>query len=324
MLILCGSYIGFMEREVLGNKSPLYGRRTGQIQLQPFGFRDAAKFHPNYSRADQMRVWALCGGIPFYLQQYDDRKSVAMNVRENFLTPHAALFRESDFLLREELREVETYHGILMTLSTGALSAADLARKSSISAASIQYYLKTLMELGYIGKSYPLSGKKPTARSVRYLITDPLLRFWFRFGFRHLSRIVSVRPAAAYDKVVAPHIEAYYGERFEKLCHEAISEIYLAEDMTATHEVGEYWDKEVQIDVLSLRDDQFIDVGECKWGTVRSWPAAIKEAKAKAESFPNPLGRTLSPWLFTRLKPKAGVIDGVRCVGVDELYGPRT
>ncbi len=324
MLILCGSYIGFMEREVLGSKSPLYGRRTGQIQLQPFGFRDAAKFHPNYSRADQARVWSLCGGIPYYLQQYDDRKSVAMNVRENFLTPHAALFRESDFLLREELREVETYHGILMTLSTGALSAADLARKSSISSASIQYYLKTLMELGYIGKSYPLSGKKPTARSVRYLITDPLLRFWFRFGFRNLSRIVSVRPAAAYDKVVAPHIEAYYGERFEKLCHEAISEIYLSDDVAASHEVGEYWDKDVQIDLLSLRDDEFIDVGECKWGTVRSWPAAVKEAKAKAAAFPNPLGRTLAPWLFTRLKPKAGVIDGVRCVGVDELYGPRS
>jgi len=105
---------------------------------------------------------------------------------------------------------------------------------------------------------------------------------------------VSVRPAEAYDKVVAPHIESYYGERFEKFCHEAISEIYLREGVSATHEVGEYWDKEVQVDVVSLRDDAMIDVGECKWGVIRSWPAAVKEAKEK---------------------------DGVRCVGVDELYG---
>lgn len=34
-LILCGSYIGFMEREVLGKKSPLFGRRTAQILLRP-------------------------------------------------------------------------------------------------------------------------------------------------------------------------------------------------------------------------------------------------------------------------------------------------
>jgi AAA+ ATPase superfamily predicted ATPase len=37
MLIVCGSYMGFMEREVLGRESPLFGRRTAQIQLRPFG-----------------------------------------------------------------------------------------------------------------------------------------------------------------------------------------------------------------------------------------------------------------------------------------------
>ena len=42
LLILCGSYVGFMEREVLGRKSPLFGRRTGQILLRPFGYREAA------------------------------------------------------------------------------------------------------------------------------------------------------------------------------------------------------------------------------------------------------------------------------------------
>ena len=61
-LILCGSYIGFMEREVLGKKSPLYGRRTGQIFLKPFGYRDAALFHPHASlvqRATTYFIWRL-------------------------------------------------------------------------------------------------------------------------------------------------------------------------------------------------------------------------------------------------------------------------
>src|SRR5262249_37734947 len=48
-LILCGSYVGFMEREILGRKSPLFGRRTAQIPLRPFGYREAALFHPRYS-----------------------------------------------------------------------------------------------------------------------------------------------------------------------------------------------------------------------------------------------------------------------------------
>ena len=46
MLILCGSSIAFMEEDVLGQKSPLYGRRTGQIDLQPFDYLTSAEFVP--------------------------------------------------------------------------------------------------------------------------------------------------------------------------------------------------------------------------------------------------------------------------------------
>ncbi|MEK7675519.1 MAG: ATP-binding protein [Verrucomicrobiota bacterium] len=56
LLILCGSYIGFMEREVLGRRSPLFGRRTAQILLRPFSHLEAARFHPRLSTVDQARV----------------------------------------------------------------------------------------------------------------------------------------------------------------------------------------------------------------------------------------------------------------------------
>jgi uncharacterized protein len=45
MLVVCGSFIGFMEREVLGEKSPLFGRRTAQIHLKPFSFSESRQFH---------------------------------------------------------------------------------------------------------------------------------------------------------------------------------------------------------------------------------------------------------------------------------------
>jgi AAA+ ATPase superfamily predicted ATPase len=41
MLIIAGSYVSFMERQVLGSKQPLGGRRTAQIQLQPFKFTES-------------------------------------------------------------------------------------------------------------------------------------------------------------------------------------------------------------------------------------------------------------------------------------------
>ena len=53
MLILCGSSITFMEEEVLGEKSPLYGRRTGQMDLLPFDYLTSARFVPDYTEEEK-------------------------------------------------------------------------------------------------------------------------------------------------------------------------------------------------------------------------------------------------------------------------------
>ncbi len=110
VLLLCGSYIGFMEREVLGAKSPLYGRRTGQILLKPFSFIESGLFHPGYSLEDKARIYFLCGGIPLYMRFFNQNRSVEMNIRECFLDEYAALYREAEFLLREEFKDVGHYY----------------------------------------------------------------------------------------------------------------------------------------------------------------------------------------------------------------------
>ena len=39
-LILCGSSMSFMKKQVLGYQSPLYGRRTAQFKILPFHYLD--------------------------------------------------------------------------------------------------------------------------------------------------------------------------------------------------------------------------------------------------------------------------------------------
>lgn len=68
-LILCGSSMSFMERKVLSAKSPLYGRRTGQLRLRPFDFVDTEDFlspmparTPRYCtprRVEWRNIWTL-------------------------------------------------------------------------------------------------------------------------------------------------------------------------------------------------------------------------------------------------------------------------
>ncbi|GDZ58385.1 hypothetical protein MCC01967_12410 [Bifidobacteriaceae bacterium MCC01967] len=79
-IILAGSNEGFMESEVLGRKSRLYGRRTAQIRLLPFDYADAAKFLPNTKSQDLVRYYATFGGTPYYLARINESDGFEDNV----------------------------------------------------------------------------------------------------------------------------------------------------------------------------------------------------------------------------------------------------
>ena len=75
MFILCGSSMSFMENQIMGSKSPLYGRRTCQYKLLPFDFMTSMEFHRGFSKQEQAVVYAVTGGIPKYLLQFNGEKS---------------------------------------------------------------------------------------------------------------------------------------------------------------------------------------------------------------------------------------------------------
>lgn len=105
-LILCGSQVSFMEREVLAEQSPLYGRRTGQLRLMPLSYRDSGYFFPEYAAKDKLRAYGILGGIPAYLNQFvlrspnDPQRTLEHHIKDELLTPkqggalwqHASLF----------------------------------------------------------------------------------------------------------------------------------------------------------------------------------------------------------------------------------------
>ncbi|HRI64501.1 MAG TPA: ATP-binding protein [Polyangium sp.] len=319
MLILCGSYIGFMEREVLGNKSPLFGRRTTQIHLKPFNHRDSALFHPNYSRIDQARTYFICGGLPLYLSGFSSKRSVESNIIDTILTEFAPLRYEPDFLLREELREIPIYYSILVAMAQGAVTAADIARETGIRDRALQYYFKTLIELGYITRRYPLTGESPVARHVRFELDDPLLRFWFRFVYPNTSFLAQMGPTRTFADRIRPTFDAYCGHAFERMCREALPFIYQREGISSAFDIGQYWSKDVQIDVVGLRQDGVTDIGECKWGKVSSAPALVSELLTKIGRYPNHRGATIGRRIFVRERPE---IDSSNIIwhDLEDLY----
>lgn len=84
-LILCGSSMSFMEEQVLGYKSPLYGRRTAQFKLHPFTFFEARKMLTGFSPEEQAVLYGVTGGIPEYLSRISQTQTMDENILELFL-----------------------------------------------------------------------------------------------------------------------------------------------------------------------------------------------------------------------------------------------
>ena len=76
MLILCGSSVSAMETEVLGCKSPLYGRRTGQCRLTEIPFFHIGEFLPGYTVEDLVKVWGSQEEFPLTCSSSVQRKAL--------------------------------------------------------------------------------------------------------------------------------------------------------------------------------------------------------------------------------------------------------
>jgi AAA+ ATPase superfamily predicted ATPase len=174
-------------------------------------------------------------------------QSLQLEIAE-VLAEHAPLRHEPEFLLREELREVESYFAVLLAIAGGRAMPRDISGVTAIGERSLHYYLQQLVELGYVRRRYPLSESSPAARHVRFTLDDALLRFWFRFVFPNTSYLAQMGPERTLRDRIRPALDAYLGACFEGLCREALPHLYARERVAASFEVGEYWDKRCQID----------------------------------------------------------------------------
>lgn len=118
LLVLSGSSVSMMKKNLLEYNSPLYGRSTGQMFIQPLKLNDLFEWFPDTKVDDLIKIFAVCDGIPKYLEFFSGI-NVEEEIKEKVFNPESFLFREPKFLLEEELREPETYFQILEAISIG-------------------------------------------------------------------------------------------------------------------------------------------------------------------------------------------------------------
>jgi len=193
-IILCGSQIGFMESEVLGHKSPLFGRRTAQIKLEAFDYLDAAKMLTERkmrikSKEDLINFYSCIGGTPHYLSQLDTKKNLADNLADLYFNTSGYLYNEPVMLLKQELREPAFYNSVIAAIATGASRLNEIATKVGEDRSKVIKYLETLIGLEIVHKEFPFGDDPVKSKKGIYRISDNCYNFWYRNIFPNKQAI---------------------------------------------------------------------------------------------------------------------------------------
>ncbi|MCO6558878.1 MAG: ATP-binding protein [Bifidobacterium sp.] len=287
MLILCGSSMSFMERQVLGYESPLYGRRTAQIKVEPFGYEDARKFLPKYGNEDAAVAYGLTGGVPQYLLQFDDTMGLEDNIRLNMLDPGCYLFEEPDNLLKQELRNPAEYNAIIQAVATGASRLNTIATACHMETSSCSTYLRNLVDLGIMRKETPFGQK--TSRKTIYRIEDSFFHFWYRFVLSNMSLIQSGHVDLAATRVMGG-ISDFMGPVFESICKQWLWANNGTDKLPfLLIDAGRWWGadpstrQQEEIDIVATGDDpRDMLFCECKWRSVPSNTKELETLKHRA------------------------------------------
>lgn len=279
MLILLGSSIGMMENEVLGYRSPLYGRRNGQIKVEPLKFKNVRHFFPQKDAEEIVRIYGCLGGVPAYLNKFDQNLPFIDNVNKNILQRATFFYDEATFLLKEELREPTSYELILEAISRGKNRVSEIADETGIHVYNVPKYLRVLIGLGFLSREWPVTLKK--SREIKtgsiYALSDNFLKFWYTYVFPTRS-MLEINRDAIVSKISSSY-DHYLGHVFEEITKQYLIDLNAAGKTPFVFErIGKQWGKvpgkqknenAYEIDLVAMNEtSKEVLFVECKWQTL--------------------------------------------------------
>lgn len=272
-IAICGSSISMME-ELLGYKSPIYGRRTEQMLLKPLNFFQTREFFPSRETEDIVEIYSILGGTPGYLLEFDREKSLEENIKEKMLRKQSFLHQDVPFVLREELREPRNYFSILHSISKGNTRIGGIINDTGLSKGTVSKYLSVLSDLHLVERNVPITEKNPEkSRNGLYSVQDNYFNFWFRFVFGNQNYIEQDRIDKLMEERIEPELNTYIGHKFEGIALQWLKKRY------QDHLWGRWWHNEHEIDCVGVDESEnSIIFGEVKWSELSK-----KDLKREAE-----------------------------------------
>lgn len=328
MLVLAGSAFTFMQG-LTGYGGALHGRRTAQLAIHPFDYFDAAFFYQEFDPSERVRAYACYGGIPAYLQFIDPNVSLPANLLRTALAPGHMLFREAEELLRTEFHQEALYSSILRAIATGEERPSDIARAvGRHSANEVFDHLQRLIELRFVRREVPVTeAEQARNQRVLYRLADPYLRFWFRFVSPFRSLLQLGQGDAVWEREIAPALQEFVARTaWEEICTQHLWRRIATRSLPApVAQLGRWWDKHDEIDLVGLWGGKATLVGECKWTAAPVDETVLLALQVKAQKLPvdaPPLWVLASRSGFTPAVRRRAQLDNMLLLEPDDLFSP--
>ena len=323
-LILCGSSMSFMKRQVLGHESPLYGRRTHELHVRPMSYHASAEFLTGRSDLEKACVYGAVGGIPLYLNEFSGKENIFEIMAKEFFSDGSMLFSEPESLILQELKDPTKYNDILEAMAKGKTRINEISDVSGISQSDVSRCLDDLIDLGYAEKVRPMNEKNE--KRTGYHISDNLFRFYYQMVIGK-KQVILGSSSKETAELLEKEFPDYMGRTFEGMCAQ-----YLRE-MMGYPITGKWWGTPAKN--LSIEIDLIGSVGrmngvegmfaECKFtkkkadGNDLEW---LKERADHVKGFSMKRYAIFSRSGFTDGLTERAETEGVRLVSLEMMYRP--
>ncbi len=282
VLVLSGSHQAMM-RGLLEPDGALHGRPTRRMEVRPLDYYHAGRFVARWTPEDRVRAYAVAGGIPAYLERFDDRDPFRDELLRLAFSPDGRLFQEAPELLSREFSEPRTYESVLRAIAAGYVTPNEIARQTGLAAANrAGPYLDRLVSLGLvIRRTLPSDAHAVRPRISRYVLADPYLRFYFGVVDPWRSAIQQGRGGAVLDHLWPERFDAFVSRTFEDVALQYLLRLSGIGRLPPVSSAGPWWfPKSGDIDAVTLTGRTMTAAAEAKWTTGYLKPADLAELRA--------------------------------------------
>ena len=278
VLALSGSQMAVIQN-LFDYSGPLYGRASAIIRLPQLAFSATSVYFPSLSARERLQIYAVWGGVPAYWELIDPDEPLRENIRQSFLRSNMLMQQEPQLLLQDFISDPHNYIGILSALASGAVTRTRIATITGLPEGHMSKYLRVLRETGFVDRFAPVTEDSARSRRGHYHITDPLMRFYYRFLPRNNARLALGEQEEILDSI-AHDFPAFVEENtWHELCREwALRAGRLGELPLSISEIGGAWYRRTAVPIVGIdKQKRHIVFGAGVWGDSPASLAPISE-----------------------------------------------